>query len=462
MGSLVLENARLVYADGQIVEGGLIARDGVISQVFSGDPPGVPDGAETIDAEGRHILPGLVDPHVQLYPQPEWGHYATETGSAALGGVTTIVKMHRDLDGYPEDEFDAELAGAESRAHIDFAFHLAVMSDAQIAAIPEYADRFGLTSFKLFTAYKGEEGMKIGIQGVDDGQLLDAFAAIASVNGLALVHCENQDLAARMLARVLAEGRDDLRAFADSRPWIVEAEAITRAAGLAEAAGCPLYVVHVTSRQGLAELVRRRAAGQRVFVETEPHYLTETADSPAGNLAKVLPPIRDLADAEALWQGIAAGDVDTIGSDHVAATRARKQGSIWDAQLAFPGIATILPVLLSEGVHRRGLSLARLVAITSTNPARILGLPGKGALLPGLDADFVVVDLELERVVDAAMLGSVSDFSIWEGRSLRGWPTLTVCRGVVVMRDGVVSGPEGHGRYLRRVPRPVTELVGAR
>ncbi len=101
MGSLVLENARLVYADGQIVDGGLIARDGVISEVFSGDPPGVPDGAETIDAEGRHVLPGLVDPHVQLYPQPDWEHYATETGSAALGGVTTIVKMHRDLDGYP-------------------------------------------------------------------------------------------------------------------------------------------------------------------------------------------------------------------------------------------------------------------------------------------------------------------------------------------------------------------------
>jgi dihydropyrimidinase len=408
------------------------------------------------------VLPGVIDPHVQLYPQPDWAHYATETGSAALGGVTTIVKMHRDLEGYPEGEFQAEIDGAESRAHVDFAFHLAVMTDAQIAAIPDYAELFGLTSFKLFTAYKGEEGMKIGIQGVDDGRLLDAFEAIAGVGGLALVHCENQDLAARMLARVLADGRDDLRAFADSRPWIVEAEAIARAAALADAAGCPLYVVHVTSRQGLAELVRRRAAGQRVFIETEPHYLTETADSPAGNLAKVLPPIRDVADGDALWQALAGGVVDTIGSDHVAATRARKEGSIWDAQLAFPGIATILPVLLSAGVHRRGVPLSRLVALTSTNPARILGLPGKGALLPGMDADFVVVDLELERVVDATMLGSASDFSIWEDRTLRGWPTVTVCRGAVVMRDGAVTGPEGHGRYLRRLSQPVAELAGSR
>jgi dihydropyrimidinase len=462
VSSLVLRDARLVYADGRLVHGGLVARDGVIREVFTGAPASDVTGAEVIDAGGRHVLPGVIDPHVQLYPQPDWAHYATETGSAALGGVTTIVKMHRDLDGYPEGEFQAEIDGAESRAHVDFAFHLAVMTDAQIAAIRDYAEVFGLTSFKLFTAYKGEEGMRIGIQGVDDGQLLDAFEAIAEVGGLALVHCENQDLAARMLARVLAEGRDDLRAFADSRPWIVEAEAIARAATLADAAGCPLYVVHVTSRQGLAELVRRRAAGQRVFIETEPHYLTETADSPAGNLAKVLPPIRELADAEALWQAAARGVVDTIGSDHVAATRARKEGSIWDAQLAFPGIATILPVLLSEGVHRRGLPLPRLVALTSTNPARILGLPGKGALLPGMDADFVVVDLELERVVDAAMLGSASDFSIWEGSTLRGWPTLTVCRGVVVMRDGVVTGPEGHGRYLRRVSRAVAEPAGIR
>jgi dihydropyrimidinase len=456
---LQIRNARLLYADGTVVDGGLIARDGVIAQVFAGDEPALP-GAEVIDAAGRCVLPGLVDPHVQLYPQEEWAHYGTETRSAAIGGVTTIVKMHRDLAGYDHDSFWQEIAGAERRAHIDFAFHLAVMTDDQIAAIPGFARDFELTSFKLFTAYKGEEGTKIGIQGVDDGQLLDAFRAISEVGGLALVHCENQDLAARALAGVLAEGRDGLRAFADSRPWIVEAEAIGRAATLAEAAGCPLYVVHVTSRQGLTELVRRRAAGQRVFVETEPHYLTETADSPAGNLAKVLPPIRDEADAAALWQGLADGSVDTIGSDHVAASRARKQGSIWDAQLAFPGIATILPVLLSEGFHRGRLSLRRIVALTSTNPASILGLSSKGALLPGKDADLVIVDLDLERLVDAAMLGSVADFSVWEGRRLRGWPVLTVCRGRVIQRDGEIVGPEGHGRYLRRAVAPTPGRVG--
>jgi len=433
-----------------VVDGGLVCEGGAITEVFTGEGPVAEPGWEEIDAERRFVLPGAIDPHVQLYPVEDWGHYATETGSAALGGVTTIVKMHRDLEGYDAGDFWAEVAGAEGRAYVDFCFHLALMSDAQIAAVQQYARELELTSFKLFMAYKGEEGYRIGIQGVDDGQLYDAFAAIAEAGGIALVHCENQDLARRAYARVLTSGGDDLRAFAESRPRLVEAEAVHRAAFLADAAGCPLYVVHVSAKESLEGLAEARRAGVRVSVETESHYLTETCDSPAGALAKVIPPVREEEDREALWAALGEGLIDTIGSDHVAASRERKRGSVWEAQLGFPGIATILPVLLSEGVNGGRLSLARVAAVTSANPARILGLPGKGALLPGMDADLVVVDLELERTVDAAMLGSAGDFSIYEGRTLRGWPVLTVCRGCVVMRDGELVGREGHGRYLRR------------
>ena len=431
-------------------DGGLVCEGGKITEVFTGEGPAAESGWEEVDAEGRFVLPGAIDPHVQLYPVEDWGHYATETGSAALGGVTTIVKMHRDLEGYDRDDFWAEVTGAEGRAYVDFCFHLALMSDAQIAAIPEYARELELTSFKLFMAYKGEEGYRIGIQGVDDGQLFDAFAAIAEIGGIALVHCENQDLANRAYERVVANGGDDLRAFEASRPRLVETEAVRRAAFLANTAGCTLYVVHVSAKESLDALAEAKRAGWSVVVETEAHYLTETADSPAGALAKVIPPVREHADLEALWEALDSGLLETIGSDHVAATRARKQGSIWDAQLGFAGIATILPVLLSEGVNGGRISLAQVAAVTSANPARILGLPGKGALLPGMDADFVIVDLDLERTVDAEMLGSASDFSIYEGRTLRGWPVLTVCRGSVVMRDGELVGREGHGRYLRR------------
>jgi dihydropyrimidinase len=451
---LLLRNGRLVYGDGRVVDGGLVVRGDTIDHVFAGDPPPGLAAAQEIDAHGLHVLPGLIDPHVQLYPQPGFAHYATETGSAALGGVTTIIKMHRDLEGYDGGTVSAEVAGAEGRAHVDFAFHLAIMTDAQITAIPAYARDLGVTSFKLFTAYKGAEGVPIGIQGVDDGQLFAALAQVAGVGGVALVHCENQELAAAARRQVEERGGDGLRAFAESRPWLVEAEAVRRVSFLASVAGCPLYVVHVTSKEGLEALSGAKREGRRVFIETEPHYLTETADSPAGALAKVIPPIREQADNEALWAGLATGEVDAIGSDHVSAVRERKRGAIWDAQLGFPGVGTILPVLLSEGVNRGRLSLARLAAATSTNPARIFGLHRKGALLPGYDADFAVVDLELERTVDAAQLGSTSDFSIYEGRTLRGWPALTACRGRVVARDGELVGAEGHGRFMRRTCVP--------
>lgn len=410
------------------------------------------DDAVEIDAGGRHALPGAIDPHVQLHHRPGFAEYASETRSAALGGVTTILKMHRDLDGYDGEEFWAGVSRAEERAYVDFAFHLALMSERQVAGVAEYARTLKLTSFKMFMAYKGEEGDAIGIQGIDDGLLLDAFRSIAAVGGVALVHCENQDLAVRALNEARSEGGDDLAAFGASRPPLIEAEAVQRACFLARAAGTKLYVVHVTCAAALAAALRARRGGQRLFIETEPHYLTETHDSPAGPLAKVIPPIRSDADRAAMWGALSDGGLDTIGSDHVAHPRADKVGSVWAAKLGFPGIATILPVLLSEAVNGRGISLGRVVSLTSTRPAEIFGLSRKGRLLPGMDADFVVIDLDLERTVDARDLGSNSDFSIYEGRALRGWPVLTVSRGTVVMQDGQVVGEEGHGRYLRREP----------
>ena len=193
MSELVLRNARLVYADGSTIDGGLVARDGTIVEVFDGEASDASEGAEVLDAEGRYVVPGAIDPHVQLYAAPEYAHYATETRSAAIGGVTTILKMHRDLEGYEREAFWAEVEAAERRAHIDFGFHVMVMSDEQIASIPDYARDFELTSFKALMAYKGEEGYRLGIQGIDDAQLLAAFRAAASVGGVMLVHCENQE-----------------------------------------------------------------------------------------------------------------------------------------------------------------------------------------------------------------------------------------------------------------------------
>ena len=358
MSELELRNARLVYADGTILDGGLRARQGQIVEVFAGEGALPRPESEQLDAGGRYVLPGAIDPHVQLYPAPEWGHYATETRSAAIGGVTTILKMHRELEGYDVSEVRAEIEAAESRAHVDFAFHLMLMSGEQIAQIPRFARELELTSFKALMAYKGEEGYRLGIQGIDDAQLLEAFRLTASVGGVMLVHCENQELADQALERVREAGADGLAAFADSRPPPVEAEAIGRATYLAGVASCPLYVVHVTSREGVESLIAARRGGAGVFIETEAHYLTHTSDSPAANLVKVLPPIRSSEHRDALWRAAEDGELDTVGSDHVATMRAEKDGSIWDARLGFPGIATIVPALLSEGVNRGRISIA--------------------------------------------------------------------------------------------------------
>lgn len=446
----MIRNGRLVYADEVIVEGDIHCADGRIAAVTALGVHPTPSGCQEIDAAGRHVLPGAIDPHVQFPPVGDFDHYATETRSAALGGVTTVLKMHRDLGGYDAAWFREEIAGAERRAHIDFAFHLTLMDDDQIARTAEYAAEFDTSSFKLFIAYKGDEGLERGIGAVDDGQLLEAFEAIAALGAIALVHCESHDLATRFKQRVVAAGGDDLCAFNDSRPPIAEAEAVQRAALLARHAGCPLYVVHVSAAESVEHLVAARAAGQELYIETMPHYLAATCDTPAGNLGKVNPPIRTLEHTEALWRALADGSVDTIGSDHVATSRASKEGTIWDAVLGLPGVATILPILLSEGVNTGRISLGRLVAATSTNPARIFGLERKGALVPGNDADLVIVDLDLERDVSADVLGSAADQTIYEGQRLRGWPVLTVCRGQIVARDGELVGPEGHGRFIRR------------
>lgn len=450
MADLVIRNGRFVYADGRVVEGDLHAVGGTVAAVTARGAHPASVGSEEVDAEGRYVLPGAIDPHVQFPPVGDFDHYATETRSAALGGVTTVLKMHRDLGGYDAAWFREELAGAERRAHIDFAFHLALMDDDQIARTAEYAAEFETSSFKLFIAYKGEEGRERNIGSVDDGQLLEAFEAVARIGAVALAHCENHDLATRCKQRVVAAGRDDLCAFNDSRPPLAEAEAVQRAALLARYAGCPLYVVHVSAKESIEYLAVAKASGQEVFIETMPHYLAVTCETPAGNLGKVNPPIRTREHTEALWRAFANGHVDTIGSDHVATSRASKQGTIWEAELGLPGVGTILPVLLSEGVNSGRISLGQLVAATSTNPARIFGLTRKGALVPGNDADLVIVDLELEREVRAEILGSAADQTIYEGQRLRGWPVLTVCRGVQVARDGELAGPEGHGRFIRR------------
>ncbi len=188
-----------------------------------------------------------------------------------------------------------------------------------------------------------------------------------------------------------------------------------------------------------------------VFAETCPQYLTLTKDSPLGNLGKVNPPLREPEDNKALWKGIKDGIVDTIGTDHCGLRKEVKTGTIWDAKPGFPGSATMLPVLLSEGVNKGRISIERIVEITSFNTAKIFNLyPQKGTIRVGADADLTIVDLNLEKEVEPEMLLSCSDFSLYESWKIKGWPVMTMIRGKIVMEDGKIIGEKGFGQFLRR------------
>jgi dihydropyrimidinase len=218
----------------------------------------------------------------------------------------------------------------------------------------------------------------------------------------------------------------------------------------AEHLGAKIYIPHISTRMALDEVRRWRERYENIFVETCPHYLTHTMDADIGSLGKANPPFRSADDVEAMWEGLADGSIDIVASDHVPRKRATKDKPLWQASQGFPGTATILPVLLDQGFHQGRLSLGRIAELVSAAPAAIFGLPRKGRIQVGADADLTLVDLSFDRVVKADELGSYSDYSLYDGWSFKGWPRLTMVRGTTVMCDGEIVGPAGHGKYLRR------------
>lgn len=418
------------------------------------EPGTAPVQARTmIDASGRHLLPGVIDPHFQSGNLDGVNDFETESRFAAIGGVTTILRMHRSLGSYAAT-FSETIRGFEARAWVDFAFHLALMTDDHLDEVPACIDSLGVTSFKLFTAYKHDMPRSANLQGVDDGLLLDCLRRIAELGGRALIHCENQEINDRRLAKRDPDA-DGLAAWGASRPPEAEAEAMHRVGYLATLAGCPTYLVHCSSALALQVVRELKMRHPDLAGETIIHYLTHTQEAAAGLLAKVAPPLRTQRDVDALWRGVADGAIDTIGSDHVPYTRAAKLGrDVWETRLGLPGTGLILPVLLSAGVATGRLSMARVIELTAEGPARLFGLERKGRLLPGMDADIVIVNLDQERTVNAAELHGASDWSLYDGSILRGWPVATVSRGTVVARDGRPTGRPGHGRFIRRRAGP--------
>jgi len=450
---LLIENGVIVIPKTGLFKGCL----GIVGEKIVGiyDSPQGISARERIDAKGNYILPGLVEPHVHYgYKGNLESHFRTETASAALGGITTVIPFYRDYE-YPTGLYENILfikTIGEKNSYIDFSLHLLLITRNQLMNVERYLKEYGITSFKFYMAYKGEDAKSIGIIGneTDDGFLFEAFSILANLpKVVACVHAENIEIILNFIKKYKEEGRDGLPVWSECRPNLTEAESVHRVITFAQAVDCPIYIVHLSTREALKEVRQFKTKYKKLFVETCPQYLTLTKDAPLGIIGKVSPPLRNSEDIEELWKGISEGFIDTIGSDHCPFRKEDKLGTIWDARTGFPGSATMLPILLSEGVHKGKISLEKVAEITSFNTAKIFNLfPRKGTIQVGSDADLCFVNLNLRKKVEAKMLQSHSDFSVYEGWSLKGWPILTMVRGKVIMKDGQIVGQKGHGHFI--------------
>jgi dihydropyrimidinase len=454
---LAVNGGTLVLPSGPIVAN-VGVNDGRIASIAS--EPLV--GRETLDAAGRIVLPGGIDPHVhfRMYqgPMVTSDDYATGSRSAACGGVTTYIDFAvQPSGGSALAAVQERLAEAQRESSIDFAFHAALTTatDATLAEI-EPIVALGVRSFKFFLTYRA-----FGFY-TDLGFLFEAMREIGRLGGVALIHAENDEILEHLKTRYLAEGRTGMRSLALQRPDYAEEIAVASTAALSRETGCEAAVVHLSSARGLAAAARARADGAQYWVETGPQYLVLSQtqlDGPEGGLYTFTPTMKEPADSEALWAGIQRGEVTYAGSDHSPFDRAVKLGArSFDAVYpGIPGTETLLPLLFSEGVNTGRLTLERFASFTSGNAARIFQLQHKGAIQPGYDADLVVIDPNKEVILSPAVLHSRCDYTPYEGRYLRGYPVATLSRGEVVMRDGEFSGRAGRGRLVKRGRRDAPE-----
>jgi dihydroorotase-like cyclic amidohydrolase len=415
--------------------------------------------AELYDASGRVVLPGIFDPHIHIGNEQSFESEAeTETRAAILGGVTTVGIFLRSL----EDSYFAHLPAfrqaMDQRSYVDSVFHPQIFTEEQIADIPGYAEQFGIRSFKFYMS-----GMPGIVKSVSDDVLLEGFRAVAALgeDAVACVHCETGTLIDRARNELkIRKPHGTLMDWEDAHPATAEALAIQTALYLAKVAGAHLYVVHLSSRNGLEVVRTARRAGMRFTVETTTPYLGINSGDPNGFLAKMVPPVRTPEHQVALWDGLLDGSINTVGTDNTSRALATKkpEAGLHGSRPGLPALGTHLPALLHYGRERK-VPLELLVERATRSPARVYGVyPQKGTIAVGSDADLVVVDLDEERVVRAQDLQGMSDFSPFEGKRLRGWPVATIKAGRIVAQNGrILSKPTG--RYLPRRPAAAQQLA---
>lgn len=428
----------------------------------------VPACDNKINGNGLISVPGPIDTHVHYGVYSPINEAAkTESHAAAIGGVTTMMRMLRLGDPFSSSLQD-QLDAASENHYVDYALHASVFTPQQINEM-DFCVKKGITSFKIYMNLGGEIGhvymdmppnsSKLVAANVDvtDEIVEQTVKTAASLGCPVLVHAEDYESCGCGIQTAREKNQDGLSAWSESRSPKFEAKAIKTVSKFGRDYDCVIYFVHIGSEQALKQIQEEKKLGTKIFVETCPHYLTLSYEKQNGYLAKVMPPIRTENDRQAVWTALSANQIDTIGTDHVANQLKLKLGGddVWSALAGFPGIGTVIPIILNDGVNQNKITLEQFVRFTSQNAAQIFGMyPQKGTLEKNSDADVIMIDLKKEKKVTSELFGGFSDYIVYEGRNLKGWPVKTIVRGELIAEDFEVIGKLGHGKLVpRTIPK---------
>jgi len=428
----------------------------------------VPACDNKIHANGLICIPGPIDTHVHYGVYSPINEAAkTESHAAAIGGITTMMRMLRLADSF-SNSLQSQLDAASQNHYVDYAIHASIFNSQQINEMKFCVDR-GITSFKIYMNLGGEVGhvymdMPPNSTSLHPAQvnvtdeIVEKTVKNAALLGCpVLVHAEDYESCGCGIKTAREKKQDGLSAWSESRSPEFEAKAIKTVCKFGRDHDCVIYFVHIGSEIALRQIAEERKLGTKIFVETCPHYLTLSYEKQQGYLAKVMPPIRTENDRKAVWNALSVNLIDTIGTDHVAnQLKLKLDGDdVWGALAGFPGIGTVLPILLNDGVNQNKITLEQFVRFTSINAAQIFGMyPQKGVLKKGSDADITVIDLKKEKTVSSDLFGGFSDYVVYEGRHLKGWPVKTIVRGQTIADDFEVIGKLGHGKLVERELSP--------